>query len=59
MFWETESKQVKLQMDIHTKGKGVVGQYTMWWYRNKQAMVQAFAQVQEQHPLKIEIEQDD
>jgi len=56
VFGKTESQASKIAMDIHTKGKSVVGQYTRDMAETKQAMAQAFA-VQEQHPLKIEIEQ--
>ena len=56
VFSKSESQASKIARDIHEKGRGVVGQFTREVAETKQAMAQAFA-IQEEHPLKIEIEQ--
>lgn len=55
IFNKSESQAGKIAMDIHQKGKGIVGQYTYELAETKKAMAEGFAQEQ-QHPLKIEIE---
>lgn len=56
IFNKSESEAARITSDIHTKGKGLVGQYTYEMAETKQYMAQQFA-IKEQYPLKIEIEQ--
>lgn len=56
IFNKSESEAGKIALDIHTKDKGIVGQYTYEMGETRKIMAQEFA-IQEGHPLKIELEQ--
>lgn len=55
IFNKSESQAGKIALDIHTKDKGIVGQYTYEMAETKKVMAQEFA-MQQEHPLKIELE---
>ncbi len=55
VFNKSESQAAKITMDIHQKGKGIVGQYSHEIAETKKAMATAFA-IEQGHPLKIELE---
>lgn len=56
VFNKTTEQGHVIAMQIHNTGKGVVGQYTKEIAETKQMAALEYAQ-QNQHPLKIEIEE--
>lgn len=57
VFHKTEVQAKQIAKDIHTKGKGIVGQYSYDIAETKKTMAEEFAR-QQDHPLKIEVEQE-
>jgi ATP-dependent Clp protease adaptor protein ClpS len=55
VFHISELDALALTLDVHTKGKGIVGIYTFEIAEQKQCEVLLLAKIEE-HPLRVEVE---